>query len=94
MPEILPDCRTHEPRGAVSGRGDWSSWIPIFCANCGREGGKVPEENMTGVFWLCNACFETYGPIAATMILPDEIFWEEIRLEQMKRDQRQQHESR
>ena len=87
MPEILPDCRTREPTGAVSGRGDWSSWIPIFCANCGREGGKVPEVNMSFAFWLCESCYEAHGAIAATMVIPDEIFWQVLQDEQQEKRQ-------
>ena len=80
--DVLPDCRTLTPKGAVHLSG-WGSWIPIFCANCGKEGGKVPEENMTFIFWLCDNCFETCGKIAGTMAVPDEVVWEQIRQEQL-----------
>ena len=89
MPEILPDCRMKTPKGAIQGPGQWSSWIPIFCANCGKEGGKVPEENMTFAFWLCTYCYETYGAIAATMIVPDEVFWAKIEEEQQETYQKE-----
>jgi hypothetical protein len=83
-PEILPDCRTAHvatPRGATPGPGGF--WVPTFCANCGAEGGKVPEENMTFLFWLCNKCAETHGQIAGTMMMPDEVFFERLKQEQL-----------
>lgn len=83
-PNILPDSRAttiFTPRGATPGPGGF--WIPIFCASCGREGGKVPEENMTFVFWLCNPCFAVYGELTNMMVMPDEVFWEKIKQEQL-----------
>ena len=80
MIEILPDSRTISGRGAIRGPG--GSWTPIFCANCGTAGGRVPEENMTFAFWLCNPCWEKHGAIAGTMVTPDEVFWAEVAEEQ------------
>ena len=79
--DVLPDCRTKRVTGAEPGFG--LSWIPIFCANCGKEGGSVPEENMTFAFWLCLPCAETYGKIAGMMMMPDEVFWEQMKQEQL-----------
>jgi len=45
----------------------------------------VPEENMTFLFYLCNTCAETYGAIANTMMMPDEVFWERIKQEQLEK---------
>ncbi len=75
--DILPDSRPREVRGAVwrAGQG-W--WRPIFCANCGRPGGLVPQRACTFAFWLCDPCWETHGAIAATMAVPDEQFWAEL----------------
>ena len=78
--EVLPDSRAKVTRGAI--RGPNCSWIPIFCANCGTPGGLVPEENMTFAFWLCNPCWEKHGAIAATYVMPDEVFWAEVAEEQ------------
>lgn len=77
--EILPDCRMTSPIGAQSNNLLGNYWIPIYCANCGAEGGKVPEENMTFAFWLCNCCWEKHGAVAGMMAVPDEVFWEEVR---------------
>ena len=81
--EVLPDCRAKVLRGAVRGR--WGNWVPIFCGNCGADGGFVPEENMTWAFWLCTPCWEKHGALAATMAIPDEIVWEQIRQDQLGR---------
>ena len=61
-----------------------ASWIPVFCANCGADGGLCPEENMTFMFYLCNTCAETHGQIAGAMLMPDEVFFEKIRQEQLE----------
>ena len=68
---ILPDSRAKETKGRIftpSG-----AWVPVFCANCGADGGLCPEENMTFMFYLCRKCSETYGAITGTMMMPDEI---------------------
>jgi len=80
-PDILPDSRLVRPRGAVHRPDGW--WQPIFCANCGADGGLVPEANMTFVFWLCDRCAATHGQIAGTMMMPDEVFWERVKQEQI-----------
>jgi hypothetical protein len=81
MAELLPDCRAREAKGTVLG--PMGNMVPIFCANCGTQGGWVPEENMTFLYWLCNTCAETYGPIANTMMMPDEVFFERLKQEQI-----------
>lgn len=52
--------------------------IPIYCANCGVEWGKVPEEHITFAFALCNPCAEKHGDIAHTYKEPDEVFWRRV----------------
>ena len=83
MPNVFPDSRqhvNHTPRGMTQGPG--GMWVPVFCANCGVEGGKCPEKNMTFIFWLCNACFKTHGQITGTMVVPDKVFFDKIAQEQ------------
>jgi hypothetical protein len=43
----------------------------------------MPEENMTFAFWLCNLCFAKHGDITNTMVMPDEVFWEEVKQAQL-----------
>lgn len=81
---ILPDSRTstiHTPKGAVMGTMGWE--VPIFCASCGVEGGRVPQENMNFVFWLCKECFAKHGYLTNMMVMPDEVFWEEVKQAQL-----------
>jgi hypothetical protein len=82
--EILPDSRVSTvftPKGAVMGAMGWE--VPIYCGSCGCEAGRVPQENMTFVFWLCNSCFATHGEITNTMVMPDEVYWEEVKQAQL-----------
>jgi hypothetical protein len=74
--ELLPDSRAKTTRGRIF-RAD-GCWVPVFCANCGVEGGMCPEENMTFICWICAKCNVTYGAIAGTLSMPDEVFWREV----------------
>ncbi len=74
----------------------WSNgmkWIPMFCANCGKEGGMVLETDWDRVknfaFYLCEPCAEKWSPLADTAIAPDEAFWQklhEVQLEEFGRE--------
>ena len=66
--ELLPDSRAKNVTGRVFTMN--GTWVPVFCANCGKDGGLCPEENMTFLFYLCVTCNETYGAIAGTMVMP------------------------
>lgn len=84
--ELLPDSRPKVVKSQKWHKGAF--WTPIFCANCGIPGGYVPEENCSFACWLCDLCAETYGTVAGTMMMPDEVFWkkvEEAQLEQYGR---------
>lgn len=83
QPDILPDTRGKTGL-KQSINGTW--WVPIFCANCGKPGGYVPEENMTFAFYLCdNPCAATWGPIANTYMEPDAVFFKRIELAQLEK---------
>ena len=84
MAEILPDCRLRRAQPSRN-CGVLGTWVPVFCANCGADGGLVPEENMSFLFYLCNTCAETHGQIAGTMVMPDEVFWAKVAEEQLQR---------
>lgn len=86
QPDVLPDSRKPHiftPKGAVMGPMGWM--VPVYCANCGKEGGLVPQENMTFAFWLCTPCYEKHGAITGTMAVPDEVFWAQVQAEQMEK---------
>ena len=81
--DLLPDSRLktiHTPKGMIFGPG--GTWVPVFCANCGADGGLCPETS-TFLFYLCNKCAETYGDIPGTMMMPDEVFFQKLKDEQM-----------
>jgi len=79
--DVLPESRAREIKGRIFTAN--GVWIPIFCANCGVGVGLVPEEGMTFVFWLCRKCEETHGEVAGMMRMPDEVFWEKLKQEQL-----------
>lgn len=81
--DVLPDSRARDSRGAIMT--PMGYMVPIFCANCGVKGGLTFEENMTFLFWQCNPCFAKYGQLTNTMVMPDEVYWQKLRDEQMER---------
>lgn len=80
MKEILPDSRADQTKGRVFTLA--GTYVPYFCANCGKECGWCPEE-ATFMFYLCRNCEETHGQVAGMMRLPDEDYWEKLKQEQM-----------
>jgi len=80
--DLLPDSRLktlHTPRGMTNGPG--GTWIPYFCANCGKHCGWCPETS-TFFFYICPPCFETHGEIAGLMMVPDKVFFDRVAQEQ------------
>lgn len=81
--DILPGSAARVSKNLKFSNGMF--WVPIFCANCGADGGMVPEETKDVAFYLCdsnqNDCAARYGPIAGTMPIPDEVFWAAVRAE-------------
>lgn len=82
MKDTLPDSRAREPKGLVWSPQGWM--VPIFCANCGKEGGVVTQEHCTYAFWLCDLCFERCGKLTGMLVVPDSVFWEKVRNEQLE----------
>ena len=81
MTDILPDSRARETKGCIFTPA--GTWVSVFCANCGTPGGSCPEES-TFLFYLCNACFKTYGTVAGTMAVPDQAFYSRVAQEQQE----------
>jgi hypothetical protein len=75
-PDLLPNSRARESKNVTYRVG--FPWVPIFCANCGADGGAVPEEHCDFAFYLCNPCAEKWGQLAGTMTMPDEVFWQKV----------------
>jgi hypothetical protein len=78
---LLPDSRTKVQKNVV--RMGALNWTPIFCANCGKDGGLVPAENCNFAFYLCIPCSETMPPIEGVYMVPDEVFWQKVKEEQL-----------
>lgn len=81
--DMLPTSVARELRGRVMRRG--VPWVPIFCANCGCDGGFVPEAACDFAFYLCEPCAEKWSPLAGTMLVPDEVFWRKLNDAQLER---------
>lgn len=83
--EVLPRSVARETRGVVFDRAGMA-WIPLFCANCGKSGGMVPEPSKEFCFYLCDSpCGEKWAPLLGLMVVPQEKFWEIARQEQLER---------
>lgn len=85
--EILPNSiAVRSQRRIVWANG--MKWIPMFCANCGKDGGQVMEQDWDTVknwaFYLCDPCAEKWAPIANTGISPDEAFWQKVHAAQVE----------
>ena len=83
-PAVLPSSRATTiltPKSAVFDAGMW--WVPLFCANCGKRCGRVPEDS-GHAFYLCSPCFDKHGVVAGTMVVPDEVFWATVREAQLE----------
>jgi hypothetical protein len=78
--DILPNSvpRAHKVvfRGGVP-------WVAIACANCGADGGLVPEAACDFAFYLCDPCSKKWSPLAGTLDIPDEVFWQKVKEEQL-----------
>ena len=60
--------------------------VPLYCANCHKDAGwVVPEENCTFAFYLCDPCGEKWGTQYGTLLMPDELFWEKVKQEQLEK---------
>jgi len=82
MADLLPDSRMKDRRQFVPG--PMGNMVPIFCANCGVDGGLVPEAGTTFVCWLCRTCAEALGEVAGCMLMPDEVYWQKLKEEQLE----------
>jgi hypothetical protein len=75
--DILPESRPRDRKGAVQTADGWM--IPVYCANCGKRWGMVPEKHITFAFVLCESCVETHGVPAHFHMEPDRVFWDRVK---------------
>lgn len=82
---ILPDSRLKTKRTVVRAplAGVMVNWVKIFCANCGKPYGMVPEQSCTFACWLCDPCADKWGPQFATALMPEELFWRQVKWEML-----------
>lgn len=55
-------------------------WVYLFCANCGRDGGRVLKTHLPKefAFYQCDACAEKYPVLPGTYREPDEAFRQKV----------------
>lgn len=80
--DILPESRAIHAKGAVQRGEVW--WVPLFCANCGKPQGLVPESS-THAFWLCDPCGDKWAPIAGYYTEPDAVYYQKLEEFQMEK---------
>lgn len=68
--QVLPDARPTVAAGRVitvsEKRHKLLGWMePIYCVNCGADGGMVTKDWAAHCFYLCNDCVDKHGAIPA-----------------------------
>lgn len=82
--DLLPDSRARDPKGLIL-NSPMGALVPVFCANCGRGPfGHCPEQGTTFMFYQCQPCADRLGPIVGTYLMPDEVFYQRLRDEQLE----------
>ena len=76
--ELLPDSRLTTTKGQKFSTAWGCMAMPIFCANCGADGGFVPEDHCTFACYLCNACSREHPLPMGVYVTPDEAFWAQV----------------
>ncbi len=87
MVDILPTSRLKEPKNTVKAAyaNMGLEWVPIFCANCGKDGGLVLDGDYKFAFYLCESCAEKWSPLVGTYMEPDAVFWEKVKQAQIEK---------
>lgn len=81
---LLPDSRTREIKTIFRGG------VPherLYCANCHHEGPLVVSDSSyrSFAFYLCNGCADKHGKIDGYYMVPDEVFAEQMKQEQIEK---------
>lgn len=45
----------------------------------------VPDEHCNFAFYLCQPCADVWSDLVGTMVVPDEVFWANVKAEQMEK---------
>jgi hypothetical protein len=81
LPTSIPRSRLEDRR--LSGGG--VVWLKIFCANCGKDGGAILENDYNFAFYLCDPCAERFGQIDGMYMEPDAVFQEKVKNAQIEK---------
>lgn len=81
-PLLLEDGRSRDGRGAVFVDGEWMQ--PLHCGSCHKQQGLV-SASATFAFWLCRDCETKHGHIEGVYAVPDAVFYQQAREEQLEK---------
>lgn len=84
MIESLPDSRLKRLTAKTVPHKEWGTAQQIFCANCGHNGGFIPEQNSTFAFYLCDSCWEKCGHLTGVLAIPESAVRRDARLRQLE----------
>jgi hypothetical protein len=88
----LPNCLTREKKVDFNLSRNGVTWLYLFCASCGADGGRVMETDIPNAeefaFYLCDGCAEKYGALAGMTMVPDDVFFQKVQEAQMEREGR------
>ena len=79
---ILPNSTLSTSRVVVRRGG--MNWVTVYCANCGKEHGMVPEQSCTFTCFLCDPCSDKWGEQYGYALVPDVVFYQQLVDEQME----------
>ena len=83
--ELLPDSRLKRLTPKTVPHKEWGTAQQIFCANCGKDGGLIPEQNSTFAFYLCDECWEVHGSLTEFLAIPESEVRRDARLRQLEK---------
>lgn len=82
MIDLLPNCIPTTRKVDFNLSRNGTTWLYLYCANCGADGGRVMETDIPHVedfaFYLCVPCGEKYGEVPNHTMVPDEVFWKKL----------------
>lgn len=87
---LYPESRLKTPKRSI--RGAFGiNWVPMFCANCGKEGGLVPEDAINCSFshYECMDCAAKLGNLDGFFKVPDEVVGMKVREAQLEHEGRE-----
>lgn len=91
--DTLPNSLTREKKIDNSLSKNDQEWLFLYCASCGTDGGRVLKTDVPNreefAFYLCEPCAQKYGSLPLHTMVPDNIFWTQVREAQLERYKRE-----